>query len=190
MRSSVVSRNYAQTLLELAARQQDPGAREAYGEAIAALARLVADDDRIRAYLESPRIEAREKQRVLRQALDGRAPELFVRFVLVLVEKRRAALLGEIAAAYRDALDEMSGRVRASVTLPHDADEAFRSELTAALEKMLDRTVTAEFRTDPSLIGGVVVRVGDTVLDGSVRRRAGELRRRLVKVDIPAPAGA
>jgi F-type H+-transporting ATPase subunit delta len=190
MRSTVVSRNYAETLLALAERHGGAETREAFGAALADLAEAVAGDPRIRAYLESPRVEAEQKQRVLRTALEGRAPDLFVRFVLVVVEKRRAALLGQISGAYRDLVDARSGRVRAEVTLPHEADEAFRNELTTALEKMLERTVTAEFRTDPALIGGVVVRVGDTVLDGSVRRRAGELRRRLLKVNIPAAAGA
>jgi F-type H+-transporting ATPase subunit delta len=189
MRSSVVSRNYAETLLSLAERQGDAATRETYGEALAALAQMVAEDDKIRAYLESPRVEAERKKEVLRKALDGRAPELFVRFVLVMVDKRRAALLGQISAAYRDLVDEMSGRVRAEVTLPHEADEAFRKELTTKLEGMLERSVTAEFRTDPSLVGGIVVRVGDTILDGSLKRRARDLRRRLVKVAIPAAAG-
>jgi F-type H+-transporting ATPase subunit delta len=186
MRSSVVSRNYAETLLALAERHGGARTREAFGEAVEVLARLVREDERIRAFLESPRVEIAEKKRVLRQALEGNAPDLFVRFALVLVEKRRAALLGQIAAAYRDLLDEMSGRVRAQVTLPHPPDDAFRGELTASLERMMSREVSAEFHSDPALVGGIVVRVGETVLDGSVRSRAAELRRRLVKVNLPA----
>jgi F-type H+-transporting ATPase subunit delta len=50
----------------------------------------------------------------------------------------------------------------------------------------MSREVSAEFHSDPALVGGIVVRVGETVLDGSVRSRAAELRRRLVKVNLPA----
>jgi F-type H+-transporting ATPase subunit delta len=190
VQASIVARNYAEALLELAKRHGGDVAIDAYGEAIASLAALLREDARVREFLATPRVEVEAKKAVLKRALEGRASEHFVRFVTVVVEKRRAAHLGEIAAAYEALVDEVRGRVRAEVVLAYEADAALRQEITESLERMLRRTVVAEFRADSDLLGGIVIRVGDQVLDGSIRRRAGRLRHRLLSTQLPAKAGA
>jgi F-type H+-transporting ATPase subunit delta len=104
----------------------------------------------------------------------------------VVVEKRRQAYLREIAAAYRDLVDARVGRMRVQVELAAEPDAAMRDEVTRTLEARFGRKVVATFRADPALIGGVIVRHGDLVMDGSLRRRAVELRRRLRATSLPA----
>jgi F-type H+-transporting ATPase subunit delta len=190
VRSSIIARNYAETLLSLAERNGGRASVDAFLEAAAGLAELVRSDARIRGFLETPRIAPAAKREALRGALAGRAPELFVRFVEVVVEKRRQALLPEIADAYSDLVDRMEGRTRVQVALAAPADEAFRDEIRRALEQKLGTAVVPTFSVEAGLIGGVVVRVGDQILDGSVRRRAQELKRRLVAVGLPHGAPA
>jgi F-type H+-transporting ATPase subunit delta len=70
--------------------------------------------------------------------------------------------------------------VHASVTLARDADEADRAVVTNQLSRALGKTVVPHFHVNPGILGGVVVRVGDTVLDGSVRRRLATLRSKMM----------
>jgi F-type H+-transporting ATPase subunit delta len=188
VRAEIIARNYAETLLTLAERHGGAGGLEAYGEAADALAALLGDP-RLRQFLETPRVSAEEKKQALRRALAGRAPEMFTRFVMVLADKRRQALLPEIAAAYRELVDERMGRVRVRVTISHEPDAALKAEIGNALADRLGRTVIPTFTVDPELLGGMVVRVGDQILDGSLRTRAAQLRRRLLATQLP-PAGA
>lgn len=191
MRAEIIARNYAETLLTLAERQ-GPDGMEAFGQAADTLAALVQGDPRMRQFLETPRINPDQKKQALQGALGGRAPEMFVRFVMVLTDKRRQALLPEIAAAYRDLVDERMGRVRVQVTISHAPDAALQAEIGNSLADRLGKTVIPTFTVDPELLGGMVVRVGDQILDGSVRTRAAQLRRRLLAADLPpaAPAAA
>lgn len=190
MRPSIVARNYAETLLALAERHGGDPTVAAFDAAAQEVAAALAGDARVRAFLETPRVGVARKQQVLRDALAGRVPDLFLRFVLVVAEKRRQGLLPEIAAAYRDLVDARGGRVRAEVRISHEPDAALRDEVRASLQRRLGREVIPTFTVDPELLGGMVVRVGDQVMDGSLRTRARDLRRRLLGVELPETASA
>ena len=186
MRAEIIARNYAETLLTLAERQGGPGALDEWGRAIDQLDEMLATDARARQFLETPRVRPEQKKEALRQALAGRAPELFVRFVMVLVDKRRQSLIPEIAQAYRGLVDQRMGRARVEVTISHAPDAALQAEIQRALEVQLGRTVIPTYRVDPDLLGGMVMRLGDEIFDGSVRSRANGLRRRLMEGTMPA----
>ncbi len=120
-----------------------------------------------------------EKKEAIRRAFADRAPELFVRFLMVVLDRRRQRVLPDIAEAYRDMLDEKAGRVRATVTLPFEADERVRDEVVSALEDRFEKEVVPEFHADPNILGGVIIRVGDELMDASIRRQLEQMRREL-----------
>ena len=188
MRAEVIARNYAETLLELASRGGGQPAAEAYLAALDELAGLLEHEPRVREFVETPRLSAEEKKQALRAALSGRVPEPFLRFVMVVVDKRRQGLLRDIAAAYRTLVDEAAGRVRVAVTISHAPDAALQDEIRRGLEARLGKTVIPTFTVEPGLLGGMVARIGDQILDGSVRSRVAELRRRLLAADLPMAA--
>lgn len=190
MRAEIIARNYAETLLSLAERHGGASGLEEFGQAADSLAELLRSDPRFRQFLETPRVTPAQKKAALQQALAGRAPEMFVRFVMVLTDKRRQALLPEIAHAYRELVDERMGRVRVHVAISHAPDAALQAEIGNTLADRLGKTVIPTFTVDPELLGGMVVRVGDQILDGSLRTRAAQLRRRLLAVDLPPLAAA
>ncbi|HVG45195.1 MAG TPA: ATP synthase F1 subunit delta [Longimicrobium sp.] len=179
MRAEIIARNYADTLLELARRHGGQATVQEFGAAMELLADSVAEP-RVREFLSSPRIPAAERKDALRGALEGRVPDLFLRFVMLVVDKRRQRLLGEIAHEYRALVDEQAGRVRVQVQISHAPDEALRNQVANALASRLGKDVVATFTVDPDLLGGMVVRYGDEILDGSVRTGAENLRRRMV----------
>lgn len=177
MRETTIARNYADALLELARRAND---QAGWGRMIAEVADAVSGDVTLRHFLESPRIAPAHKSDVLSKAFQDRMPRLFVRYLQTLVAKGRQMLLPEIAAAYRDLLDEAEGRVHAQVTFARPVSDEQRAEVAQGLTKLLGKEVVPHVTIDPAIVGGVIVKVGDSVMDGSVRRRMRLLRDRLV----------
>ena len=187
MSETAVGENYAGALLELATRRD---AAEAYGEYLAELATLYREEAQFRLFLDTPRVPEDRKKEVLREVLADRVPEPFLHFLLVVLDKRRQRSIPRIEEAYRDLLDERFGRVHANVTLALEPDDELREEITERLSALLDREVEANFRTDEDIVGGIVVRFEDKVMDGSLRRRLQNLRRRLVGSGDSAGAAA
>jgi F-type H+-transporting ATPase subunit delta len=190
VRAQIIARNYAETLLELADRNGGAKAMEQFGESLAALGLLVATDRRVREFLATPRVGTGAKKEALATALGKKAPELFVRFVMVVIEKRRQSLLVDIAREYARLVDERMGRVRVAVTISHEPDDRLQKEIRQTLEKRTGREVIPAFTVDPELLGGMVIHLGDEILDSSVRSRMAGLRRRLLETELPAGAGA
>ena len=105
--------------------------------------------------------------------------ELVVNFLGLLVERRATALFPAIVREYGALLHESQGRVQASVATAAPLSGEQQTRLAASLGAALDRSVALDVREAPEIIGGMVVRVGDQVIDGSVRSRLAALRRQL-----------
>jgi F-type H+-transporting ATPase subunit delta len=191
MGPTIIARNYAETLYALASRHGGDATVDEYGEALEEVTDLLQREPLVREFLETPRIDGEAKKRALRASFGGRVPDLFLRFLLIVVEKRRQGILQEIAREYLALVDEARGRVRADVTLARRPDATLEREIVASLERRLGKKVIATFTVDPTLIGGIVIRAGGEILDGSLKRRAAGLRRRLIEARLPAasPAG-
>lgn len=181
MREETVARNYAETLFSLGQRHEGV---EAYQDALAALVAVLNESPGLRNFLATPRIAAADKKMVLRSALEGRVPEHFLSFVLVTVDKRRQALLEQIALSYNELLDEHRKRVHVEVTVARALDDATKGSVGVRLSRLLGRTAIPHFRVHPEILGGVVVRAGDTVYDGSLRRRLDGMRHTLLAASL------
>jgi F-type H+-transporting ATPase subunit delta len=176
MRDTTIARNYAETLLELARRAND---LRGWGELIDQVADAMQRDRTLHQFLDSPRVSAAEKNRILGRAFESQLPRTFVRFLQALVNHRRQMLIPEIAREYHGLVDVVEGRIHASVTVAKEADQGERAAVAAQLSKAFGKDVVPHFAVNPAILGGLVVRVGDTVLDGSVRRRLASLRSRI-----------
>jgi F-type H+-transporting ATPase subunit delta len=188
MGPEIIARNYAETLLTLAQRRGGEDVVDEYGAAIDEVAELLRDEPLVRQFLETPRVDLDAKKRALEASFRGRVPDVFLRFLLVVVEKRRQGILQEIATQFHALVDESRGRVRAEIVLAREADDRLQREIVSSLEKRLGKTVVPTWRVDGSLIGGIVIRTGGLILDGSIRRRAAGLRRRLLDTRLPPAA--
>lgn len=177
MKNPVVARNYAAALVAVAERH---GQVEQYGLLLDALAGAVDVEPRIRHVLESPRVHKAVKKRILEQALKGMAPAPLVRFLEAVVQRGRQGMLADISEAYQDLVDRHLGRVHAGVTTARPVDDTLAREITARLTAVIGKTVVSHFRVEPAVVGGVIVRVGDRVFDGSLRRKIRLLRQRML----------
>ena len=177
MSNQTVARNYAEVLFDIAGRIGQP---ERYADLIDAVAAAVDTIPRVQAVLMSPRIPKSEKSRFLGAALKD-TPREFVLWLQALVKRGRQGILREVASEYLALVDEKMNRVRASVTLARQPDEKLRKTIEENLGRQLDKQVIATYLVEPDILGGAIIRVGDRVLDGSVRRRMTKLRRQLLK---------
>jgi F-type H+-transporting ATPase subunit delta len=176
LRSVTIARNYAEALFALGERT---GQTEQFADLMDAVAAAVETSPQVQATLMSPRVPKSAKARLLGAALKD-APREFVLFLQAVVKRGRQLLFREIATEYLALLDLKLNRVRAGVTLARPADEALRSTIQDSLSQHLGKEVLASFSVDPEILGGAVVRVGERIHDGSIRRRMTKLRRALL----------
>ncbi|MBK6422046.1 MAG: ATP synthase F1 subunit delta [Gemmatimonadetes bacterium] len=176
MRHETIARNYAEVLFDLG---EKSGRTALYADLLDAVAGGIAAAPTVQAVLMSPRVTKPQKTAILAGALPD-APRDFVLFLGAVVRRGRQGLFQEMAQAYLDLVDLKLNRVRAAVTVARPADEALRKTIAARLTEVVGKQVLPRFTEDPSILGGVVVRVGDRVFDGSVKRRMTLLRRALL----------
>lgn len=186
MRGETIARNYAEALFELGLRHD---ALESFGAALDVVADLLDESRDLRLFLETPRIRADEKKRVLREAFEGRVPPLLLNFLLLVVDKRRQRYLGEMADAYQKLLDRHMGRTRVDVQVARPVSDQEAAQIQARLSELLNMDAITRIRVRPELIGGIVFRSGDTIYDGSVQRRLQRMRRRLMTAQVASEAG-
>jgi F-type H+-transporting ATPase subunit delta len=178
MRDPTLARNYADALVSLARKANDLAG---WGTMISDVADAIARDVRLRLFLESPRVPVEQKNEVIARAFQDRMPRLFVRFLQSVIRHRRQALIPEMAIQYQALVDEIEGRVHAQVTVSREPDGKLEKTVSERLSKVLGKSVVPHFTIDESILGGTVIRIGDTVMDGSVKRRLERLRRRMMQ---------
>lgn len=176
MRTGTIARVYAETLLRSADRHDR---LEPVDESVRGLSSVLEASPQLRRFLAAPQIQAADKRALVRSALSERLDPLLVRFLELVIEKHREALLEEVLTAWADLLDARANRQSATVTTAVPADPEWVTRVREALELATGKTIVLEERVDPSLLGGLVVRTGDTVIDGSLKSRLTTLRQRL-----------
>ena len=186
MRDETVARNYALVLLDVA---QGAEGIEAFGDGLDVVRRLLDESPAFRTFLETPRVAAVEKKAVVRSVFAGSLPKKLTNFLLVTLDRRRQRLIRAIAGEYQTLLDERLGRERIELTVARRHDGAAIRAFTERLSGLLGREVIPSVRVRPAVLGGIVVRAGDTIYDGSLLRRLDGMRRALLQERLrPEPA--
>lgn len=176
---SPVARRYALALADEAARS---GAVEAVDADLTHLHATAQASRDLGVALASPVVSREKKRRVL-AALFPDLSATTTRFLDLLFDKEREGLVADVAEAYVALRDAQNGLVEARVRVPEPLSAADEDALRTSLEARTGMQVRLDVTVDPSLIGGIVVRIGDTVYDGSVRQQLARLRERLTRVD-------
>jgi F-type H+-transporting ATPase subunit delta len=178
MTEHTLAKRYARAILDVA---KERGELDRVEQELHAVAELWSALPELRAILRHPTISRERKRRAVEEAFRGRVTDLVLRFLIVLIEKGRFGAIEEIARIYDELTDEYQGIARVSVTAWAPLEEAERAALVAKLQKFTDRPkIVLRETVDPEILGGLVVRVGDQVIDGSIRGRLQTLRERLL----------
>ncbi|MCL6482476.1 MAG: ATP synthase F1 subunit delta [Firmicutes bacterium] len=173
-----LTRRYASALVDVAL---EGGVAEVVQQELTEFAELWGGSPELRNFLASPAVPRDEKITFLEKLIARMGASAVLRnFLCVLVDHHRTALLAELPAAFRAELDQRLGIAEVEVTSPNALSRSEQDELHRALERFTGRQVRVKYRQDAGLIGGLVVRMGSTILDGSVRSQLARLRTQLV----------
>ena len=175
-----VARVYARALFGAAqdARAVAPVGRD-LGDFVAALAASAS----LRDVLADPQIDSAAKQRILVEITRGGQP-LVANTLQLLLERGRFGLVAELREAYEALAASEADLVKVEVTSAIVLSAAVREKITARVAEAAGRRVELAARVDPDIIGGLVLRVGDVIVDGSVQARIRQLRRRLATAEL------
>lgn len=177
---AAVSSRYARALADVVTGPKPLAEPDAIERELADFQQMLETNSDLRNLLESPAVQS-SKKKVLLEALVARMglSRTARNVLLLLVDHRRMANLGEILKLFRAFVDERMGLVQVEVTSSHPLDDAGRAIVEAALARKTGRKVRASYQVDSELIGGAVARVGSTIYDGSVREQLRSLKAKL-----------
>lgn len=175
--SQAVARVYAQALSDLG---EDEGSLPRIADDLHALRALYETDAKFREFFASPRLDPPTKKRVLSELLSEKIGRPAMGLLHVLVDKQRETLLDNIADEFDRYRDLREGRLHVHITAARPVDEDQLDVIRSRLEKVTGKKILAHVRIDQRVLGGLRIKVGDKVIDGTLRRRLRQLRHALV----------
>ena len=177
-----VARRYAKALLTLG---KEDGNYKEYGEGLSGFAHLLEREPELKDALLNPIHSREDRSKLLMRMIELlQMPPMVSNLLQLLLDKHRLNVVDGVAQAYQQMVDEVQNVSRARVKTAISLDDATQDRLRKTLEKMTGSTVVMEVEEDPSIIGGIVAKVGDLVLDGSVRTQINSLRESLIKGEV------
>lgn len=168
---------YAQSLLELANEQNQA---DAIGGELKALRQLVADNPSFREVLSNPSISIEERTGLLDNTFRGKVSSLVFSTLGVLNRKNRLGLLEEVAQGYDDLLGKQLGRVEVDITVARELSADQLEKARAEISKALGKDAIIHQHVDENVIGGAILRVGDRLIDASVRYQLAAMREKML----------
>jgi len=170
---------YAKALYEIG---EETGQTELLSRQVTAMAKVYADSEDLRSVIDNPLIPEPRREAILKAvaARLGLEPPV-VNLLRLMARRHRMGALPDVARALRVMVDERSGVLRATIVSAAPLSEPDVAQIVAQLERKTRRRIVAEHQHDPSLIAGVVTRIGDKTIDGSLKGRLEALERRLLQ---------
>src|SRR5689334_7802007 len=168
---------YARALFEVAREQ---GKLDELREQLVQFAEALEGDRQLAIFFFSPYFSTAEKEQGLERMLTG-ADESFTNFLRLLIEKHRMPVLFRIRVEYQRLWDEENKVLPVEITSAIELDPATTENLGNTIGERAGRKVTLAAHVDPEIIGGIVVRVGNSILDASIRNRLEQLRRHVAQ---------
>ncbi|MDQ3946893.1 MAG: ATP synthase F1 subunit delta, partial [Actinomycetota bacterium] len=172
--SSAAARVYAQALFDIGCQEHAVGS--IYDDLHAVHDAIGGLDAELQTFFKMPQLRREDKRRIFKAAFEDKVGRPVLGLLLLLVEKRREPLFDNVVAEFDRYRDRLEGRVRASVTTARKLDADLAQALRAALEQRTQKTVVLHERVDPEVLGGIRVNLGDSVLDGTIRRGLQDMR--------------
>ena len=174
---SAISKRYAKALLSIG---QEDGKYEAYGTSLRDFVDFCGANDEFFRLVANQIFSVEERKRILNRVLERSGfPQIIQSFLQLLLDKNRIGAIKEISAHYGELTDDLTGIVRAQVMTAWPMKDQAVLKIKKALEGINSGEVKIEVKDDASLIGGIVVKIGDLVLDGSVRAQLEGLKESL-----------
>ncbi len=174
MKQRILARRYAKAIFSVG---QEQGKYEEYNDALTAIADLFVSTPEVIDALTNPLYPMDVREKVMTGMIGSmEVDSVMGNFLSLLVQKKRAEILPEIAEAYKTMVDEEKNISHGSVISAVELDDELRQNVQATLEKLTGKKVELTANVDPSIIGGIIAKVGDLVLDGSIKTQLAGLK--------------
>jgi F-type H+-transporting ATPase subunit delta len=165
--NSALSRRYARALFSLG---QEDGSFEKYGQELAVFANFCDDNEEFGKVIANPIFSIDDRKKVLQVVLKKSNFSIIVQnFLNLLLDKDRMGAINEIEVVYGELTDEASDIARAEIRTAKPLTDKAREKIEKSLQAMTSKKIRSDVKEDKDLIGGVVVQIGDLVLDGSIK---------------------
>ena len=176
-----LARRYARALITIG---RGEGASDALVQELDRFVQLLQEDRMLHEVLIGPTVPRPQRDAVILQVAQrmNLSPTM-IRFLRLLDDRRRLEYLPRILLSFREMLDEVQGRVRATVTTAAALSAAAEAEIKATLSKLTGKEVVMTVEVNPELIGGVVTRVSGLLLDGSIKTQLRQIRQELASME-------
>jgi ATP synthase F1 delta subunit len=172
-----IAKVYARSLFEVA---RESGKLDQVREQLGQFVDALNENRELAVFFFSPYFSISEKQDALGRVLVG-AEEIFVNFLELLIEKHRMPVIFRIRHAFEQLWEEANRTLPVEITSAIELDEGTTESLARQIAERADRKVKLATRVDPEILGGLVVRVGNAILDASIRNRLEQLRRQVAQ---------
>lgn len=179
MIGNIVARRYARALFSIG---KKAGAKEldSFGQELASLAQAIEGSPELGKIFRNPIFSHEEKRAIISKVLDGIKVSATIRnFCFLLAEKNRLALIPDIQAFYNILLDAEQGVVRGELVTAIELPKSKRDEVKSQLEKQANQKLILDFSVNKGILGGVMLKIGDQVLDASLRAQLGILKENI-----------
>jgi F-type H+-transporting ATPase subunit delta len=171
------SLQYANALADIALEQ---GAADTVSKQLADFGAAYDESAELRTFLASPAVDHAAKHGVIEKLLAQTGGSKILRnFLFVVIDHQRSHVLPEMIRAFQDVVRQREGVAEAEISSAVELNAAQKAEFAFTLERLTGKRVEAKYSLEPKLLGGAVVRIGDTIYDGSLRSRLDGLRARL-----------
>jgi F-type H+-transporting ATPase subunit delta len=175
--SSSIAKRYARAFFEIAGEEKR---YEEYYRELGRFSAILKENKNLVEFLANPIFDQRSKKKVVASVLAKiQISQLTANFLKLLVDKRRIGILSDIESCYRELMDNTLKQVRVTVKTAFPLPGRLSAQLRAGLEGLTGKQVEMTVLEDSSLLGGIVVRVGDTLYDGSIRSQLNNIRNLL-----------
>ena len=172
-----IARVYATSLLDIAVKNN---LIEQISEELEFVAGLFEEEEDFRSYMNSPSFSKDMKKNFVKKVFDGKLSEYIVNFINVLVENGRQANITDINFTFGALVDELNNRMRVDVTSTTKLDNGTIENIKSVLKQKFGKDIIINEKTDAAILGGIIIKAGDLVIDGSLAENLKKIRYNLL----------
>ena len=176
-----VARRYAEAFFSIA---QEQNKIDQYQQELEKLVQVIEETENLKEYLAHLLIPAKEKKEIVAKIFTGQISDTTLNFLNVLIDKRREAYLTAVVLEFKDMADEFRNIAKADLVTAQEVSEEDVKMLAEKLSASIGKTVQLKVSVDPALLGGVKIRLGDQIIDGTVAKKLEMLKEQLKQVKI------
>ncbi|MCX6645550.1 MAG: ATP synthase F1 subunit delta [bacterium] len=187
MFANVIANRYAQAVMQSC---PDLATIEKVEDELTILGKTFVKFPEIKSFLINPKMPSEIKKQIIRNALSPTHSPIVVRLLELLIEKRRQNLLPDIADRYAELTDQARGVEHARIIVATPISPDLEQKLKDAVQRFSARNVETSIKIDRSILGGVQIKLGDKVIDGSLKKRFNDIRRAMLAARLPKLAAS